>query len=885
MNSTSDRIKSYLAGQRDEAISGHRAGASGFTTCTLFTCAMDEALRLAYGVLPSRSAELIAILALGGYGRAELCPKSDIDIMVLCEGGTQGEDAEKAGKELLHMLWDAGLDIGHSVRTIEDALGHDRTTLDVWASMIESRCVCGNRELAGRFHHALWQRLSGSSRTWFIEGVFAELTARHERYGQSVKLLEPNIKKSAGGLRDFQALFWLFRATQQEFRFPLEADRTAAEVFLQTLKEHGILDEEERGTAQAAIEFMLRARHEMHLRRQSLHDMLEYALQGEVAEGLGFGSRTDTASVETFMRSYYMHARTISRLNQLLSHGFREIVSPRIQTPDEGERVGSIFVLHDGVLGAPPGAIATAEHIMEAFLLCATHAVEPDFRLRAMIEHGAELINSRTRDSEELAVAFQQILRSKRVARTLQQMNELSILGRLIPEFGELVAFFQHSVYHYFTADEHTLIAIANVERLREQPGILREVFRNLKRKDVLYLAILLHDIAKPRSVSDHEVVGVEMAREILRRLRMEEVFPDVAFLIRNHLVMEQVAFRRNIHDRATIREFAEKFERPEQLDYLYLLTYADLSAVNINVWTEWKASLLQELYSQTSEVLRRNLKGVQIDAYRQARQEAAVDQLVDRLSAALPRERIERHLQGISNDSYVALFSEDEIGEHINRSDSADGVSAVFTQQEGFTEVTVIGRDEPFALSRFCAVLAANDANIFDANIFTRDDGVIIDRFRVTDASTGQNVEQRVCTKIASDLRQVMKGVLDVEHLFAAHKRKWRRRLKAPPRSNVRTDVAFEDHPRYTIIDVFAQDALGVLYRITETLSRLGLDIHFAKIGTRMDGIVDAFYVRDSRGNPITDASRREEIKAELLKTIQTISREQLSHDGENNT
>jgi [protein-PII] uridylyltransferase len=473
---------------------------------------------------------------------------------------------------------------------------------------------------------------------------------------------------------------------------------------------------------------------------------------------------------------------------------------------------------------------------------------------------------------------FRRIIHSRRVAVTLHDMNELNVLAAYIPEWGDLVAFFQHNVYHYFTADEHTLIALANAERLRERQGVMRDVFRNLRRKDVLYMAILLHDIAKPLGVADHEVTGVGVANAVLERLGMRDIVPDVAFLIRHHLVMEQVAFRRNIHDPATIREFAAKFERPEQLDYLYLLTYADLSAVNTSVWTEWKSSLLQELYQLTAEVLHRNLQGEQIERFKQARHERTKEVLVNRLSERLERERIHRHLNGIQSDAYVALFNDEEIAQHIHYSETAETVSTIVSHQDGYTEITVIAEDAPFALSKFCAVLAANDANIFDANIFTHEDGIIIDRFRVSDAATKAELSQSVCQKITRDLNDVMEGKLDIELLFAAHRRRWKRRPKRPDNPNIRTDVQFEEHPRYTIIDVYAPDALGFLYRITEAMSKLGLDIYFAKIATRVDGILDAFYVLDRNGNRITEPARREEIRLELLHTIKQVSEQELA-------
>jgi len=879
MNSSALFIKDFIAARTAEIAAGHRAGAGSFATCSSLTAMMDEAILLAYEQISSEQNQ-IAVLAIGGYGRGELCPKSDVDVMVLADDAKNKECAAAIAKQFLHLLWDTGIDVGHSVRTVKEAMALNGKEIDSWASMLESRFLCGNEALAQSFFVEMRRQVEKRKDKWFIEGVFEEARARHERFGNSAKLLEPNIKKSAGGLRDFQSIFWLYRANDPEFFFPIDARAAASRMFVDALVRNGVLDELESSVVLKALQFLFRARHEMHFRRQAPSDALEYALQREVAEALGFGAKAELHSVEVFMREYYLHARTIHRLYRNLSHKFREMIEPVRFSFSSTEKLNEIFFRVDDTLSVEPEIkrLTDATQILEAFALSAEHEIKLHVRLRRVIANGVDLFNDEQRRSSDLASLFRRILRSHRVAKTLHDMNELNVLAAYMPEWAELVAFFQHNMYHYFTADEHTLIAIANAERLREQQSVMREVFRNLRRKDTLYLTILLHDIAKPRGVADHEITGVEMAREILERIGMSDTFNDVAFLIRNHLVMEQVAFRRNIHDPATIKEFAAKFERPEQLDYLYLLTYADLSAVNINVWTEWKSWLLQELYQLTSEVLRRNLKGIQVDEFKQSRHEEAVGALVDRLSESLPRERVHEHLNGIQSDAYVALFTDEEIEQHIRKSGADETVSTIFTRQEGYTEITVIADDAPFALSKFCAVLSASDANIFDANIFTREDGVIIDRFRVSDAATKGELSQTACSKIANDLNEVMEGKLDIEHLFETHRRKWKRRQKPPANPNIRTDVQFEDNPRYTIIDVYAPDALGFLYRVTETISKLGLDIYFAKIATRVDGILDAFYVLDRAGSRITEPERQEAIRSEILATVKQISEQELS-------
>ncbi|HCV42487.1 MAG TPA: hypothetical protein DGH68_03315 [Bacteroidetes bacterium] len=801
-------------------------------------------------------------------------------MMVLCPAGANREGVSQTAKSFLHLLWDAGMTVGHSVRTLDEAVQIRGSIVDSWASMLESRFICGNRQLADELYAALKSATSSGNDAWFVDGVFEDIGSRHLKFGNSVKLLEPNVKKSAGGLRDVHTLLWLHRAGDTACFVPATGRTSLTKEFLTFLKIKNLVDVDEYQAALKAYEFLLRTRHAMHYRRNALHDTLEYALQLEVAEELGYGSKAELRSVEVFMHEYYLHARTVHRLHQRLTNLYREKLADSSRLQGEGEKIQEFLWLRGDTLSIDHELMRfdRAGAIFEAFVRAAELDVDMDFRLKSAIERSADLITPSMQADEVLATLFRRIIGSKRVARTLGEMNDLGILGKYIPEFGELVAFFQHNVYHYFTADEHTIVAIANAERLRDQQGVLREVFRNLKRKDILYVALLLHDIGKPRGVGDHEVTGVEMARQIFERLYMQEMFPDVAFLIRNHLIMEQIAFRRNIHDPETIKEFASKFERPEQLDYLYLLTYADLSAVNVNVWTEWKASMLQDLYMRTSEVLRRNLKGVQIDAFHQSQREAIEVGIVDSLSSSLSREKVERHLQGIQSDAYTAIFTEAEIARHIEKGELAETVSTLFSHSEGYTEVTFVAQDAPFALSRFCAVLAANDANIFDANVFTRNDGIIIDRFRVSEATSKRELTQPVCKKIADDLTQVMEGKLDVQHLFEAHHRRWKRRPKLPANPNVRVDVEFEDNPRFTIIDVYAPDSVGFLFRITETISRLALDIYFAKIATRVDGIVDAFYVLDRGGKPVTDPVWREMISSELLKTIRSLQEQELA-------
>jgi [protein-PII] uridylyltransferase len=451
-------------------------------------------------------------------------------------------------------------------------------------------------------------------------------------------------------------------------------------------------------------------------------------------------------------------------------------------------------------------------------------------------------------------------------------MNDLGLLERWIPEWRPMVSFFQHNQYHYYTADEHTLIVLANAEALEHSSSSFGTVFRSLTRRDTLYLACLLHDIAKPSHIGNHEIKGVFIARRILQRLRYDDLMVDVSFLIRHHLLMEQVAFRRNLNDPQTIADFAQTFDRIEQLDYLYILTYADLSAVNKNVWTEWKELLLRELYSKTRMVVEKEMTHEEILEHNTQLVEEKHTDVLHTLASVFPANDVNAHLAQFSDTSYLATFTPDEIANHVQAIRRAEKVSVLFQQSSSFTDVTFIAFDSPGVLSKFCGVLSSNDANILNAEVFTRRDGIVIDKFRVVGFGSNVAISEDLCSHISRDATEVMEGRTEITQLMERHRMRWKRRTRIV-NPNTRCDVAFEDHPQFTIIDVYAPDTLGLLYRITDTISRLGLNISFAKIATRVDGIVDSFYIGGGDGKKLDDPMERETARREILATIQNIS------------
>jgi [protein-PII] uridylyltransferase len=864
----------------------HRAGADGFAVAARLTSLVDATLTELWKTTALFHRDDFAVVALGGYGRFELCPHSDFDLMILAKDEKAKRTGAEAIQRFLHSLWDAGFTIGHSVRTVQDCVNLYETDIDSWASILESRFVCGGVPLREQYADAVFRTIRKKFDLVFVRAIIVGMDERHEKYGNSVKLLEPNMKNSAGGLRDLHNLLWVYRSTDTEYfsESPFLNSESSCRLMLDTFQQKNVISKEEQNAVTNALGFLLRTRHEMHYFAKTIHDSLDFPIQREIAMGLGYGDDQELKYVEKYMREYFLHARSIFRLNQRLVNHFRKSIEPASwKKPKEQILDGQFVARGDELLRRNTAVeLSTPAEILDAFYLCGAHSLTLGHSLQgtlAAIGQTTSIFNHQSIATEEAANVFMKILRMEaNVASTLTMMNDFDVLGKYLPEWGELVAFFQHSVYHYYTADAHTLIAIGHAERLSGSKSVLADVYRSLPKKEILFLALLLHDVEKPHGIPDHEIRGVEVAERVLARLHYNDEFQDITFLIRNHLAMEQIAFRRNISDPKTVAEFAEMFHRPEQLDLLFVMTYCDLSAVNKSVWTTWKEMLLQELYVRTRAVLERKLPYKEAVSFQQEKHQESVRSLIRTMSEQLPREEVEHHISSIHNEAYIQIFSIEDIAEHIEHIRRLDAISSIINHEDSHSTVTALTHDAPFVLSNLCGVLSANDANIFDAQIFTRDDGIVIDQFRVVNVATKSRLLDEQTGKIQQDFDDVMRGNVSLEHLFEKHHRRWKRRPKPLFHPNIRIDVVFEDAPDYTIIDVYAPDTVGFLYKVTRTISKLGLNIHFAKIATRVDGIVDSFYVHEQDGKPIRTDARKQEIKEKILHRIYQLIKIQLS-------
>ena len=570
-----------------------------------------------------------------------------------------------------------------------------------------------------------------------------------------------------------------------------------------------------------------------------------------------------------FMKNYFAASNIIFRVSHSIIKKYKvEYVNP---VPDSlSYDLDEDFYIKNKVIFQKKKEPLTLSDIFRVFYYRAYHNAGFDDHLRTKIIDATENAEEYHWSQPDSSVFFREILKFPRnVGSTLSVMNELGVLGAFLPEFGELNGFMQHGVYHCYTADQHTLIAIKNLEKLYNAKSSFGKLYNSIKDKEILNLALLLHDIAKPIDISGHEIIGAEMASSIMMRLGYDESEIDrVCFLVKNHLMMEQVAFRRNLNDPETLNNFTAKFNSLEELDLLYLITYADLSAVNPAVWTSWKSELLSELYKKSKEMIQDKISGEKLlysTIY-------SVPKDITKFSDKINESNVQDHFDSLHDDmGYVNQFSDEEIALHVEEIEKGDNISVLYKELSDFTNVTVITKDFPSLLSKLCGVFAINDANIHSAKIFTRKDGIVIDTFLVTDFRTHKRIDPVKYDEIKEDFHSVISGFLQLHQEIAKLKSRWWRIENKLFKRTGQIKIAFEKHDRYTIIDVHSPDRLGFLYHVTNKMNELGLIIYFARISTKGDDIVDSFYVLDRNGHKVSQ-NDYQFIISELTDTITQI-------------
>jgi len=850
-------IKKGFLAEREKLFTSYTGKSDAFAFSKDYSLLIEDTIR----IITADKKFSFALTSAGSFSRRELSPYSDIDLMIISDS-IENDNAEI--KNIITSLWDGGIEASHTVREIPDIEKYLSTDLHAFTQFFETRFITGDAKLYNKWNTALLNSIDDDAKTLLISNFILDVEQRHSKYGGSPKMLEPNVKMSAGGLRDFQSIEWMMMISEKQL-LNSQHELTQAEIFINHLKKNKLATAAECKRLLESYKLVLSIRHLLHITTKSKTDRFEFSWQMKLAPLFGY----EEGDLMSFMKKYFAATNIIFRVKHSLIKKYKvEFVNP---VPDSlSYDLDEDFYIKSTVIFLKKKETLSLSDIFRVFYYRAKYNAGFDEHLRTKIIEATENAEDNNWSQPDSSVFFREILKFQRhVGSTLTIMNELGVLSAFLPEFGELNGFMQHGVYHCYTADEHTLVTIKNLEKLANENSFLGKLYNSIKDKEILNLALLLHDIAKPIDISGHEIIGAEMASSIMMRLNYDELdIEKVCFLVKNHLIMEQVAFRRNLNDPETLNNFTLKFNSLEELDLLYLVTYADLSAVNTAVWTSWKAELLSELYKKSKKMLQEKVSGEELlysTIYSQPKD-------ISKHSDKITETNVQDHLESLHDDiGYSNHFTDEEIALHVEEIEKGESISVLFKQFNDFTDITIITKDFPSLLSKLCGVLAINDANIHSAKIFTRKDGIVIDTFLVSDFRSHKQIDESKYEKIKEDFHSVISGYLQLHQEVAKLKSRWWRIENKLFKRSGQIKITFERHDKYTIIDVHSPDRLGFLYHVTNKMNGLGLIIYFARISTKGDDIVDSFYVLDRNGHKVSQ-SDYDFIISELSNTITQI-------------
>ncbi len=848
----STEIKQQFNIEKEKLFNNSELIKNAFRLCINYSLLVEEYI---FKVLSSKKVDFV-LAAAGSFSRRELSPYSDIDLMFITE---KVSESDNSIEESVSLLWDIGIEISHTVREFSDIDLFLEDDLASFTQFFETRFLFGNKELYKKWNNKILSVLNETHKARLLNQYFSDIKQRHKKYGGSPKVLEPNIKSSAGGLRDFHTIEWIYLIKNNTIIFN-QAEITQTELFLIQIEHEKFIDNKAVNRLLKSYELLLAVRNLLHIFSKRRQDRLEFTSQKEIAIFLGYTEK----NWKEFMFEYFSATNIVYRFSTTLVQKYEEELTGPISEFLSIE-LDDDFYIKDNILYIKEARKLTLSEVMRVFYYRGLHKARFGQNIRSVIINSVLEIEESEHSSSSSSVFFREILKlPHNIGETLSIMNSLGVLGAFLPEFTELIGFFQPGVYHCYTADEHTLIALRNLEQLRNKENTLGIIFDSIKVKDILYLSVLLHDIAKPISISGHEIIGAEMVETIMARLGYD--FEDtelVQFLVRHHLTMEQFAFRRNLNDPETLDNFLSIFSKKNELNYLYLLTYADLSAVSPLVWTNWKSDLLEELYRKSLAMLNDKLTGEDL------LHEKTLAMISDPQIAN--NHMVKAHVESINDVAYLQLYTHDEIAKHVKEIEEGSEISMFFKNKNGFTNITLITKDSSSLLSRVCGSLSISDLNIHDAKIFTRKDGIVIDNFNVTDFRTKDIVSKDKYPSIKTNVTLALRKELHIIEEFKRIKSKWWRLENKLFKRKDKIKVNFEEYDKFSIIDVHAPDKIGLLYQITNKMNELGLVVYFAKIGIKSDDVVDAFYVLDRNGNKITDADK-DLITIELKLAIEEI-------------
>ena len=826
----------------------------------------DFAYQTAYPLANPTQGERIAVVAVGGYGRSELAPFSDVDLLFILNYKLTPH-TEQVIEYILYMLWDLGLKVGHATRSIDECLRMGDKDLTIRTALLESRFLWGDNPIYAEFRRRYLATIGADSGMEFVIAKLAERDARHHKMGDTRYVLEPNIKEGKGGLRDLHTLYWIAKYLYRVDEIP-------------ELIEKSVFSPAEAARFRKAHEFLRTVRCHLHYIAGRGEERLTFDHQQTIARLLGFNDRKGVKGVERFMRYYYLIAKEVGDLTRIFCAAL-EIAhrrQPRFRLPFFSGRARELdgFVAKDGWLRtvSPTAFADDPVNFIRLFAVAQTNGLDIHPASLRQITQNLKKIDEKLRADEQANHLFLDILTSRNdPATALKRLNEAGVLGRFIPDFGRVVAQMQYDMYHVYTVDEHSIRAIdllARIEagELADDHPLSTEIIHKVASRRALYVATFLHDIAKGRG-GRHSQKGAEVALALCPRLGLsEEETESVAWLVLHHLDMSNVAQKRDIDDPKTIKDFAEIVQSPERLKLLLVLTVADMRATGPHVWNGWKAALLRDLYYRAEEVM----SGEAITGGgTAARIEDAHGRLRERLKG-WPGQAIDAHLARGYPGYWLSLDTDAQArhAELIRAAEEGSQALVIDTRVDkdrAITEVTVYTSDHPGLFSRIAGAMALSGASIVDAKIYTLTNGKALDIFWVQDAEGGAFDDPGRLKRLSSRIAESLTGEIATgRELKGRESLPSRARVFAVPPRVLIDEAASATH---TVIEVNGRDRPGLLFEVTRALTDLGLQISSAKISTYGERVIDVFYVKDVFGMKIQHEAKHAAIKERLMQAL----------------
>ncbi len=805
--------------------------------------------------------ERLSVIGVGGYGRGEMAPFSDVDLLFLIPYKATAW-SESVVESMLYMLWDLKLKVGHSTRTIKDCLRMGVEDYTIQTAMLEHRLITGDTALEQEFSKALHKTLFSGTGTDFIEAKLEERDRRHIKQGERY-VVEPNVKEGKGGLRDLHSLFWIAK-------YIYKVERVAE------LVDRGVFRADEYETFRAAESFLWAVRGHLHLLTGRATEQLTFDMQVQVAQAMGYQDTAGRRGVEVFMQAYFRHATAVGDLTRIFLTGLEAIhVKPeplleRIFRRRPKIREGYEVVHNRLAIVDKTAFLADKLNLLRIFeeALRTGMLIHPN--AMRLIKANLHLIDNDMRTTPEAQrIFFDLLLKHGNPERALRRMNELNVLAAFIPEFEPIVAMMQFNMYHSYTVDEHTIQTIRNLamiekHELEEELPVASSILKRGVNRKVLYTALLLHDIGKGRP-EDHSILGAKIVRTVAPRLGLKQEEVDtVEWLVRYHLLMSDMAQKRDIADPRTVRDFAKAVQTVKRLDLLCVLTVCDIRGVGPNTWNNWKAVLIRALYRQTKRALETGLEDLNRENRGAEAKKALREALADWPRKALTLEtgrHYEPYWQGLHVTAHVAFaellrdIGEDDVRIDLHPDEDRDATRACFVMP-----------DHHGIFSRLAGALALVGANVVDARSYTTKDGYVTDAFWIQDAE-GNAYEASKLPRLRSMIAKTLRGeVVAREALKSRDKVKKRERAFKVP-----THITFDNDGSeiYTIIEVDTRDRPGLLYDLTRSLADSNVYIANAVIATYGEQVVDTFYVKDMFGLKYYTESKQKTLEKRLRQAI----------------